>query len=113
MPSGETIYSVTVTASAADVISPYYALSGLDEERGIQYSFTGLDDDWQPYSGSGVVVEHNGKVYFRAWDNAGNMGTQEVNVTNIVKDPKTPEIFSVSPTTLTNGTVSITVKFDP
>ncbi|MBR7143981.1 MAG: C10 family peptidase [Lentisphaeria bacterium] len=50
----------------------------------LEYSLTGNDNDWAEYTGDEKIFESNGKIYFRAKDEAGNISNvKEYRIDNI------------------------------
>ena len=89
--------SVTVTASfSSDSYKKEYSLD---------------NKTWQTYT-SGIVMEENGTVYFRAKDEAGNISSvASYEVTNIDKVAPTKPRVSADVTDLTNQPVTVTASF--
>ena len=91
--------SVTVTASFSA------------DSRRCEYSLDGVE--WFAYPEAGVEMLENGQVYFRSFDELGNVSTVvSSDVTNIDKiAPEAPGSLTASTEVLTNGSVAVSAVF--
>ena len=67
-------------------------------------------DEWTEYTGE-ITVTSNAVYYFKATDEAGNIGTAEYVFANIDKEAPTAPTASADITTTTNGNVLVSAVF--
>jgi len=99
----------TATANITEPTNQSVTVTATFSEDSVKKQYSTDNKTWKSYSASGVARSSNGTVYFRGFDEAGNISdVTSYNVTNI--DKIAPVISGVSADVIafTNGMVTVT-----